>query len=319
MTKERLKGHALIFSANLIFGINYPISKWLLAERLTPEFHTLARMVFACAIFWIFSIFLPKEKLSLKEIFVLFICSTCGVAGNQALFIQGLSMTSPIDASVISTGTPIFVMVLAAIFLREPITKLKIGGVLLGATGATWLVLQSAPRGNVAAVASLSGDLCVLASCMVYAIYFVFSKPLSERYRAVTMMKWMFLFASLEVAPFTIPSMLEPNGILLAGAELNVKTLAAMAYVVGGATFLAYLLIPMAVRRIRPTTASMYNYVQPIVACALAIIVAQDEFSWGKLLASAAVFLGVYMVTKSKARHDMLADETPKNATPQGE
>lgn len=317
MTKERLKGHALIFSANLIFGVNYPISKWLLAERLTPEFHTLARMVFACAMFWALSFFLPREKLSLKEIAVLFVCSTCGVAGNQALFIQGLSMTSPIDASVISTGTPIFVMILAAIFLHEPITKLKIGGVLLGATGAAWLVSQSMPQGDVPAVSSIPGNLCVLASCVVYAIYFVFSKPLSERYRAVTMMKWMFLFASIEVAPFTIPSIIEPNGVLLAGAEFDAKTLGALAYVVGGATFLAYLLIPMAVRRIRPTTASMYNYVQPIVACVIAIIIAQDTFSWQKLLAAAAVFLGVYMVTKSKARRDMLPPTEAKTIPPQ--
>lgn len=307
MTRERLKGHALIFSANLIFGINYPISKWLLAERLTPEFHTLARMVFACVMFWTLSFFLPKEKLPPKALLVLFICSFCGVAGNQALFIYGLSMTSPIDASVITTGTPIFVMLLAAVILREPITWLKTAGVLLGAAGAACLVAQSNPHGGSgAAIASVPGDLCVLASCVVYAIYFVFSKPLSEKYSAVTMMKWMFLFASAEVALFAVPT-ISDGGILLEGATFDEKTFAAMAYVIGCATFLAYLLIPMAVRRIRPTTASMYNYVQPIVACALAAAIGQDSFSPGKLLATAAVFVGVYMVTKSKARRDMIA------------
>lgn len=305
MTRERLKGHGLIFAANLIFGVNYSVSKWLLAERLTPEFHTLARMVVACALFWTLSFFLPREKLSLKEIGVLFICSFCGVAGNQTLFIKGLSMTSPIDASVIASGTPIFVMVLAAFILREPITWLKSAGVFVGAAGAVWLVLLSsgAHGGHSAAASSLAGNLCVFASCLVYAVYFVFSKPISEKYQSVTMMKWMFLFAVLEVAPLTVPAMISSGKVFL--APIDGQAVAAMAYVFFGATFLAYLLIPMAVRRIRPTTASMYNYVQPIVACALAIILAQDDFSWSKLFAALTVFAGVFMVTKSKARRDM--------------
>lgn len=304
MTRERIRGHLLIFSANLIFGINYPISKWLLDGRLTPEFHTLARMVSACALFWLLSLFMPREKLSLREIGILFLCSFCGIAGNQTLFIQGLSMTSPIDASVITAGTPIIVMLLAAVFLREPITRMKSGGVLLGAAGAVGLVLQSGQGGNAAA-ASFAGDACVLGSSLIYAVYFVFSKPLSEKYSAVTMMKWMFLFAVIEVAPLTLPAIVRPGGAF--AAPPDARTFAGMGYVIFGATFLAYLLIPMAVRRIRPTTASMYNYVQPVVACALAILLAQDVFSAGKLLAAAAVFLGVYFVTKSKARRDMAA------------
>ena len=302
MTRERIRGHLLIFSANLIFGINYPISKWLLDGRLTPEFHTLARMIGACALFWLLSLFMPREKLSLREIGILFLCSFCGIAGNQTLFIQGLSMTSPIDASVITAGTPIIVMLLAAVFLREPITRMKSGGVLLGAAGAVGLVLQSGQGGNAAA-ASFAGDACVLGSSLIYAVYFVFSKPLSEKYSAVTMMKWMFLFAVIEVAPLTLPAIVRPGGAFAAPPDARI--FAGMAYVIFGATFLAYLLIPMAVRRIRPTTASMYNYVQPVVACALAILFAQDVFSAGKLLAAAAVFLGVYFVTKSKARRDM--------------
>lgn len=314
MTKERIRGHLLIFTANLIFGINYPISKWLLDGRLTPEFHTLSRMVAACILFWSISFFLPREKLSLKEIGILFACSLCGVAGNQSLFIWGLSMTSPIDASVITTGTPIIVMLFAAVFLREPITWLKTAGVFIGAAGAVWLVMLS--TGTSDKVSSLAGNLCIFGSSFIYALYFVFSKPLSEKYQAVTMMKWMFLFAVLEVAPITLPAMLQPNGMFIVPADG--LTFAAMAYVLIGATFLAYLLIPMAVRRIRPTSASMYNYVQPIVACAIAIAVAQDCFTWTKLLAALTVFVGVYVVTQSKARRDIPQDPKQNEARKAG-
>lgn len=297
MTRDGIHGHLLIFTANLIFGVNYAVSKWLLAGHVTPEFHTLVRMVAACALFWGISFFLPREKLSLKEILVLLLCSTCGVAGNQTLFVFGLSMTSPVDASVLSTGTPIFVILLAAIFLREPITRMKCAGALTGAAGAIWLVLQSGAAQNGGNSASLAGDLCIVASCVIYSVYFVFSKPLSVKYQAVTMMKWMFLFAAIEVAPLTLPAILRPNGAFPQPPDMQV--FAALAYVLVGATFLAYLLIPMAVRRIRPTTASMYNYVQPVVACALAIMLAQDKFSWDKPLAAIVVFLGVHMVSRS--------------------
>lgn len=307
MTRDGFHGHLFIFAANFIFGVNYAVSKWLLAGHVTPEFHTLARMVAACALFWGISFFLPREKLSLKEILVLLLCSTCGVAGNQTLFVFGLSMTSPVDASVLSTGTPIFVILLAAIFLREPITRMKCAGALTGAAGAIWLVLQSGATQNGGNSASLAGDLCIVASCVIYSVYFVFSKPLSVKYQAVTMMKWMFLFAAIEVTPLTLPVILRPNGAFPQPPDMQV--FAALAYVLVGATFLAYMLIPMAVRRIRPTTASMYNYVQPVVACALAIVLAQDKFSWDKPLAAIVVFLGVHMVSRSGKKCDSVCDK----------
>lgn len=299
MTRERIIGHLLIFTSALIFALNYPISKWLLSTHLSPDFYLSVRLIVSCILFWGLSLFLPKEPLSQKEIGIFFLCSLGGITGNQLLFVQGLAQTSPIDASVIMTARPILVLVFSSLILREAVTRQKTLGVLFGAAGAAWLILQSAtPAENTSS--GLLGNLLVFGSGIVYALYFVFSKPLSEKYQATTMMKWMFLFAALQVLPFTLPAIANSETLLL--APLDANAWAAMIFVFFGTSFLGYLLIPMAVRRIRPTTASMYNTLHPIVACLLAVVLAQDVVTPGKILAALAVLSGLYIVTRSESR-----------------
>lgn len=299
--KEKLKGHILILLANILFGINMPISKYLLPDLVQPEALTIMRMLFACAMFWLTSLFMKKEKVPLKDIGLLFICGMCGIAFNQSLFLWGLSQTSPVDASIIATSGPIFVMLLAALILKEPITKLKAFGVLVGATGGILLILSSTQVSNQAS--SLAGDLKIVSSGFIYSIYVVISKPLSQRYSSVTIMKWMFLFSTLVLSPFMFQSMLDTA--VFHRPAIDWKEVSAIMYVLVGATFIPYLLIPMALKRIRPTTLSMYNYAQPIVASLIAVMVGQDTFSITKIISSILVFVGVYMVTQSKSRADV--------------
>lgn len=308
MTKERIQGHLLILTANLIFGLNTPISKWLLSEKLDADFHTMLRMFTAGALFWIASIFTKHEKVPLADLLKLVVCGLCGVAVNQYLFIVGLSQTSPVDASVIVTSTPIFVMIFAAFILKEPVTILKSAGVFTGAAGAVWLITSATRSGG--AQASFWGDFLTLASSFIYSFYFVISKPLAQKYSAVTMMKWMFLFGFIALIPVNYKCVFFFEGIK---GNLDFKAILAIFYVCAFATFLAYLLIPMAVRRIRPTTASMYNYIQPITSSAIAIIAMQYVFSMPKLLAAIMIFAGVFMVTKSKARRDLIKEAQTKN------
>ncbi|MCL4482755.1 MAG: DMT family transporter, partial [Bacteroidetes bacterium] len=132
MAKDRRAGHLIMFAITLIFGINIPLSKSLLPAWISPEALTLIRILFATAIFWIVSLFAPREKVPLKDHRFLFIGSFCGVIFNQGLFITGLNMTSPIDASIIITSGPLFAMIFAAIMLKEPISFLKVAGILVG-------------------------------------------------------------------------------------------------------------------------------------------------------------------------------------------
>ena len=301
MNSEKLKGHILILITNILFAVNMPISKYLLPTHVPPEGLTIMRMAFACVMFWIVSLFTVKEKVPLKDLGMLFVCALCGVGINQGLFIVGLNRSSPVDASIIATAVPIFVLLLAAVILKEPITRKKSFGVFMGVSGGLLLVFSSTHTAD--SISSLDGDVMMIVSGLMYAIYLVLSKPLSLRYSSVTMMKWMFLFSTLITLPFAIESIWNTPAFhkeVFDGQELG-----AIFFVLFGATFVPYLLIPLALKRIRPTTVSMYNYIQPIVASFIAVFIGQDSFSVTKLVSAALVFSGVYLVTQSKSRADI--------------
>ncbi|MDR2388294.1 MAG: DMT family transporter [Tannerellaceae bacterium] len=301
MSNEKIKGHVLIFVANIFFAVNISISKFLIPSHLTPEALTLLRVLFGCVMFRITSLFVPSEKVPLKDLGLLFLCALCGIALNQSLFMSGLNLTSPIDASIIATAGPIYVMLLAALILKEPITGQKIFGVLLGVTGAVMLILSASP--SVSRNSGLAGNLRIVVSNLLYSVYVVLSRPLSRRYSAVTIMKWMFFFSAVILFPFIYRHL--PAAPAFHREALDWTELGAIFYVLMFATFIPYLLIPMSLKRLRPTTVSMYNYIQPIVASLLAVLIGQDSFSVNKLLSAALVFVGVYLVTRSKSREDV--------------
>ena len=148
----------------------------------------------------------------------------------------------------------------------------------------------------------MMGNLLCFLSVISYATYLVISKPIAQRYSPVTLMKWMFLFSTILMVPF---SMQEVVNAKLFSSETTFSALSSLFYVVFCATFLAYLFIPIALKRIRPTTISMYNYAQPLVAAALAIFMGQAKLTWDKPVAALLVFTGVYLVTQSKSRAEL--------------
>lgn len=304
MSKEKKAGHLIMLVVTIIFGLNIPLSKSLLPQSISPEGLTLSRILFAAAAFWIASLFTAREKVPFKDHGFMLVGALCGVTFNQGLFVIGLNSTSPIDASIIITSGPLFAMIIAALILKEPITFLKVAGVLVGASGAILLV-YSGRNGVQAHSGSLTGNLMILASAAIYAFYLVITKPLTLRYSPVTLMKWMFLYSAILLTPLFLKNIQEAPVVL----QPSLKPVMQMFYTLFGATFITYLLIPMAQKRIRPTTISMYNNLQPLIASIATILVGMDRFSIVKLLAGLLIFTGVYLVTQSKSKEDMESEK----------
>lgn len=280
----------------LIFGLNIPVSKYLLTEGyITPYMLTLMRMCGAAALFWTVSLVMPREKVARRDILLLLFASFFGIILNQVAFIAGLAQTSPINASIIATIVPIATMLLAGVFLREPITLLKGTGVAMGAAGALILILGTGTAG--AGQGHIRGDILCGVSAISYSLYLTAFKPLIMRYSPVTLMKWMFLFAAVCCIPFGYRDLTGLNV-----AQLHWETIAGVFYVVFLATFLTYMLIPVGQKLLRPTIVSMYNYMQPLVATLAAVALGMDTFGWMKALAGMLVFAGVWVVTRSKSR-----------------
>ncbi len=297
------RGHLAILGANVIFGLFAPVSKDLLASGVMSSYAlTLLRMFGAALIFWIASLFMPREHVRHRDMALLFFASLFGILLNQGCYIAGLSMTSPIDASVVTTTVPIITMILAAFVLQEPITGKKVSGIFIGAIGALMLILNSRHETSGGGNHFL-GDLICLMGELSFAIYLVFFKKLVSRYSAVTVMKWMFVYASICSVPFCYDDVSQINY-----AAFSWETYAQLAFIIVCATFVAYLLIPIGQQRLRPTVVSMYNYVQPLIASLVAVMIGQDHFGWPKAIASLLVFLGVYVVTSSKSKAQLDAE-----------
>lgn len=302
--RERdFRGHLAMLVTNLIFGLNTPIAKTILGhESLTPFSLTLFRMIGAAALFWMASLFTRREKVTRRDLVLLFFASLLGIQLNQVCFLIGLSMTSPIDASVIATMVPILTMVLAALYLKEPVTWKKVIGVLVGASGALLLIMNS--RHHTNAGSSAAGNMICLVGALAFASYLTFFKNLISRYRPVTLMKWMFLFAAVCCMPLGFRDL-----SIIDYHTLSSDIILRILYVVIAATFISYMLIPVGQKFLRPTVVSMYNYVQPVVTSLVAVAIGLDVFGWVKTGAAALVFLGVYIVTASKSRAQVEAEK----------
>ena len=274
-------GHLFALTANVMWGLMSPIGKSALQEFSAISVTTF-RMVGAAAAFWILSIFCKQEHVDHRDMLKIFFASLFALV---------------FDASIVTTTLPIVTMVVAAIYLKEPITNKKVLGIFVGAMGALILIIssQAASSGN----GSLIGDLLCLVAQISFSIYLTVFKGLSQRYSTVTINKWMFIYASICYIPFSYYDI-----STIQWAAIPTIAIVQVLYVVLGGSFLAYLCIMTAQRLLRPTVVSMYNYMQPIVASIAAIIMGIGSFGWEKGIAITLVFLGVYIVTQSKSKAD---------------
>ncbi len=295
----KIIGNCTMAIVATLFGINFTATKLILdSQAVSPYSLMLFRLLFGTAAFWIASLFIPREHIHRADIKWIIIASALGIIFNQGIFIIGIKHTSPIDASIITTIVPIITMIVSYIYLREPLSKMKVAGVTLGAIGAISLIILT-KQGLSGEGASFIGNMLIVCSSLAYSCFFVFSRGISQKYSSITIMKWMFLIASLALLPFFFKSI--PASPIF-HEPFNWQSFGPLLFILIGATFLPYLLLPIAQRFIRPTTMSMYNYVQPIVASLLGIWLGQGVLTLPKALCALLIFSGVFLVSRSKSK-----------------
>ncbi len=304
-----------MLSANVTWGVMSPVAKFILTGGLlSPLVVTELRIGGAMLLFWLASLFVKPERVAPKDMLKLFAASLLAIIFNQGSFIFGVSLTSPVDASIITTSMPLLAMILAAIFLKEPISGRKVTGIAAGACGALLLIVGGSHAAGAAATAGSTyvwGDLLILTAQLSYALYIVLFKNFASRYSPVTIMKWMFTYAFLCTIPFSYRDLAST-----AWDELDASLWGGVALLVAGATFFCYLMIVIGQKNLRPTVAGMYNYVQPLVASIVAVCWGMDSFSLTKALSAVLIFGGVWLVTTSPSRQDMEAAEVAGRSTP---
>lgn len=294
MQNQKLKGHAAVFLANTIFGLGVPVSKALLDSWVTPMGFMASRSLFAAIIFWIIACFLPKEHVERKDLIVILLGGLLGFVISQSLTAWALDYTTPVYYSLIAALTPVGVMLMAALFIGEKITWMKVVGVVLGIAGALIMLVKSWQTG--AGKNDVLGIFLAILSLLTWAIYLIVTRKVSQKYSSVTQMKWIFLISAIVTVPIVLP---EFHAQTLYSSAANWEGIAEMAFLVLGATVLGYFLIPVAMKTLQATTVSIYTNLQPIVASLVAIIIGQDFLSWDKIVAAILVLVSAYIVTNA--------------------
>lgn len=296
MRDFNIKGHVAMAGANTMWGLMAPVAKMVMAAGVvSPLLMTNFRILGAALLFWTASLFVPSEKVPPRDLLLLAGAAMLGILFNQGCYVFGVGYTSPGEASIITTTMPLWVMVFAAVILGEPITFKKVCGILLGGSGALMLVLGSSASA-VKGDNPMLGDMLVFTAQVSYALYLTFYRNFIKKYSVVTLMKWMFTFASVAIFPVSVK---EWGGT--AWGDFTMTEIAGVGYVVFFATFLSYICIMIGQKNLRPTLVGMYNYVQPIVASCVGVWLGLDTFTPLKMVAVVLIFSGVFLVTISKA------------------
>ena len=292
-------GHICMFLACAIWGLMAPLGKDAMTHGVGGLEMVTFRVVGGAVCFWIASLFVKQEKVRHKDMLLFFFAAMLSIVLNQCCYTIGLSITSPVNASIMTTMMPIITMILAALFLKEPITGKKVMGVFCGAVGAFLLITTGArvASGNGGV---LLGDLLCLSAQLCFALYLTVFKHLIQRYTVITCMKWMITYAAIVIMPISFSRMQQ-----LPWADIPAKTWWETAFVVVGGTFLAYIFMMQGQKILRPTVVAMYNYVQPIIACIVSVAIGLGVFGLWQALAVVLVFFGVWLVTQSKSRRDL--------------
>ena len=290
MSKRNL---ALIaaFLATSIYGINHTVAKEIMPIYIGSSGFIMLRLLGATSIFWIISLFTPKEKIQKKDFFRIIFASILGMCINMLAFFRGLELSTPINSGVIITLSPVLVLILSYFFLKEKITIKKILGILIGFSGAVFLILNTSKTGINAPNIPL-GNSFFLLNASAYAGYLIIVKPLTQKYSLFTLMKWLFLIGLILSAPLTYDQFIKVNW-----SELPWFAIWRMGYVVIGTTFLTYLFNIYALKTLSPTTVGSFIYLQPIITIIFALITANDTLDSTKLLSCLLVFIGVYLVS----------------------
>lgn len=281
----------------LFYAYNFTAAKQVTPQYLSHFGLTWYRVVVTCAIFWTISLFFgPKQKVPLDELPLIALAAFCGVGFNMVTFMWGLSLTSPISASVLMVSTPIIVLVLSAVFLKEKLFATRILGIFLGFAGAALLIFLSTDVG-VQASNPLLGNLLIFVNAISYSFYILLAKRLTAKYHVFTLMKWLYFFGLLFITPFGIV-----EGVAFDFAAASTTTLLNIGYVILFATFGTYMLNIIAIRTLKPSVVAVFVYLQPLLATIIAVALGTDVVTWQKAVAGLLIFTGVFLTGMRKRK-----------------
>jgi drug/metabolite transporter (DMT)-like permease len=292
-----IKIHAALFTVALLYAMSYTLSKDVMPEYIQPRGFVLLRIIGALVIVKVYHLAFVRERIQTWHDWVyMAVCAVFGVATNMVLFFEGLSRTSPVDASLIMVTTPILVLLIGFFLRTEKLSWQKVTGIALGTIGASLLITGTK---NAVRDSSMTGNLMVMANAASFALYLVMVKPLMKRYHAMTVMLWTFFFGMLFVAPFGVFELNRAQWDMLSTGNW-----VEVVFIVVGITFVAYTLNAWALRYVKSSVVGSYVYLQPLLATLIAVGLGSYELHWIQVFYGLLIFAGVFLVSLQRVRRE---------------
>jgi len=279
-------------SATIIYGLNHTIAKGVMPDSVQPFGFIMLRVIGASILFWGISVFGPKERIAKKDYLRILLCAALGMGFNMLSFFKGLDLSTPINSAVLITLTPIIVLILSAVLIKEKISRIKMGGIFIGFLGALGLLVlgeeirQDAPNIPL-------GNTLIILNAIFYGSYLIVVKTLLHKYHPFTIMKWLFTLGIIICLPFGYEELMAIDWKVLP-FEAAWKII----FVVVGTTFLTYLFNIFALTQLKASTLSAFVYVQPLLGIIFAVLMGKDSLTTIKILAASLVLLGVYLASR---------------------
>jgi drug/metabolite transporter (DMT)-like permease len=291
--KNSLRVHAALFTAAFIYAANYSLSKDVMPHFARPFGLVTLRVIGAALFFGILSRLVTQDRIlgradNIRSV----LCGLIGIASNQLLFFSGLELTTPINASLVQTVSPIVVVLASAILLGEKVTPTRAVGILLAGVGAA-LIILGRKTGATPGQDTPLGNLYILLNATAFGVYLVIVTPLMRKYHPFTVLARIFLIGALAVVPFGWR-----QAMAIDYAHLPLLIWSEILYMVICLTILAYLLNNWALKYASPALTGVYIYLQPVLAVIIAVGLGKDSFTLEKALQASLIFLGVFLVSR---------------------
>lgn len=289
---KRLLALIAVSIATLIYGVNYTVAKDVMPLHIKPFAFILLRVAGGTLLFWFAGLFVKQQKIEKSDFKKILLAAFFGTALNMLAFFKGLSLTAPISASVIMVTSPIMVLIFSSIFIKKRIEKQRILGVFIGLAGALLLITYgSTSTGN--STNNNLGNFLVFVNAASYGLYLVLAKNLIAKYHPIVFVKWLYLFGLIFVLPFSYYEFTE-----IVWQKIPANIYCNIGFVIVFTSCITYLFNLYGLSKLKPTTVSVFIYLQPVIATIYALIVGSDSLNLVKISATIIIFLGVYLVTK---------------------
>ena len=224
---------------------------------------------------------------------LLIVSSLLGLVLNQLLFTKGLSLTTAINATLLSTTIPVFTLLVGVVLGTDRATLRRLLGIALAAAGVLYLI---GPGQAQFSSATRIGDLLIVSNSLCYGAYIAVSKDLMKRYNALSVITWIFVAGCVVTVPAGVVSLAH-----LSLGSISWRVWLAILYIIVLPTAGAYYLNGWALARVPPSTVAVYVYLQPLIAFVVAPIILGESLSIHAVIASLLIFAGVLVVTRRRS------------------